>query len=508
MRISVKSFTLAVVGVLIALLVAQASIAVYRMQSLHHVITQIATDRLPDIQLLGEIDAQTTRYRLRASRYILAPSPDRKAEIAVQLRLSESELQRDFGAYENRIGSDAERSLWADFLSDWSGYCSNQAEAIAASTAGNTQLARSILENSRSLFLEATRTLHATINHSNALTSAQLDSADTSYGDGIVAIVAFGCIAVVLGVSLAAFSVMKVSDPLVALTHAMRRIAEGDLAHDVPAQASRNEIGDMATALVVLRDGLAEAERLRQEQRGMDMANLRLMHEAQVALDAYANQLDELVIEKTQHLAEREREIVWRLSRATERRDTETGNHIARMSRISGMIAEALGLPKHQCSAIEIGAQMHDIGKVGIPDDILFKNGTFTPKERQVMETHAQLGWEILQGSESELIQAAAEIALAHHERWDGNGYPHGLAGETIPLSARIAAIADVFDALTSERPYKKAWPVADALGYIDANSGTHFDPACVAAFRQRLDHIVAIAGTTACDVASSVQAA
>ncbi|MDR3438914.1 HD domain-containing phosphohydrolase, partial [Telmatospirillum sp.] len=147
-------------------------------------------------------------------------------------------------------------------------------------------------------------------------------------------------------------------------------------------------------------------------------------------------------------------------------------------------------------------------GKVGIPDDILFKAGKFTPEERQVMETHVLLGWDILKGSESELIQTAAEIAVAHHERWDGNGYPYQLAGEAIPISARIAALADVFDALTSARPYKRAWSFEEALAFVDANSGAHFDPACVAAFRTRLDDIAAIAGTTASEVAASVHAA
>ena len=508
MRISVKTFTLAIVGVLIVLLFAETSVAVYRMQSLHQATTRVAVERLPKIQLLGEIDAQTLRYRVAAIRYVLVPGADQKQEIREQFHQHVEKLDGFFSAYEAQLHSDEERRLWADFKTNWTGYLSYQDRAIAAVDDGNQQFAGVIIESSRAIFMGATRKLHAAIDRNNILTAEQLAEAGQVFGDGIFAIIGFGCIAVILGLCLAGFSVIKVSNPLVALTRSMRQIAGGDLAHEVPAQASRNEIGDMAAALVVFRDGLAEAERLRQEQQEMDMANLRLMHEAQLALDAYASHLDDLVVEKTQYVVEREREIVWRLSRATERRDSETGNHIARMSRISGLIAEALGLPKDRCRAIEIGAQMHDIGKVGIPDDILFKTGKFAPEERQVMETHVLLGWDILKGSESELIQTAAEIALAHHERWDGNGYPHKLAAEAIPISARIAALADVFDALTSARPYKRAWPFEEALAFVEANAGAHFDPACIAAFLTRLDDIAAIVEATAGEEPASVHAA
>lgn len=508
MRISVKTVTIVTAGILLLLLVAQTWIAVYRMQSLHHAIERIAIDRLPNIQLLGEIDAQTTRFRLRTARYVLVPNVDTKFEIAAQLRLSMDELDKDFAAYEQQIHSDEELWLWQDFRTTWNEYLDFHARTIAAAGNGDPQLATTLIETARDTFLTATAKLHAVIDHNNALTTAQMATADAAYRDGTVAIIAFAVLAGILGLGLAGYSIVKVSNPLIALTRATRAIAGGDLAREVPAQTGEDEISDLAAALVVFRDGLAEAERLRQEQQELDLANLRMMQEAQAALNAYAQHLDELVVEKTQHLAEREREIVWRLSRATERRDTETGNHIARMSRISGVIAEALGLPKEQCLAIEIGAQMHDIGKVGIPDDILFKAGKFTPEERQVMETHALLGWEILKGSESELIETAAEIALAHHERWDGTGYPNKLAGEAIPISARIAALADVFDALTSARPYKRAWPLDEAIEFIEQNAGAHFDPACVAAFRERLDDIAVLTGSTVDNAGASVQAA
>lgn len=225
--------------------------------------------------------------------------------------------------------------------------------------------------------------------------------------------------------------------------------------------------------------------------------NLLALRGAQKVLEARAAALDDEVAVKTRELRDRENEIIWRLSKATERRDTDTGGHIERMSRVCGLIAEELGLPEEDCRLIEIAAQMHDVGKVGIPDEILFKPGTLTPEERRIMETHADLGWSILEGSESRLLQIAAEIALSHHEKWDGSGYPRGLVGEAIPISGRITALADVFDALMSVRPYKPAWPLDRARALIEDGSGRHFDPRCVSAFFARFEDIVAIAGTS-----------
>lgn len=224
--------------------------------------------------------------------------------------------------------------------------------------------------------------------------------------------------------------------------------------------------------------------------------NLLELRRAQKQLAARAAILDREVAAKTQELVEREREIIWRLSRATERRDTDTGDHIARMSRICAVIAEGLGLGDEDVKLVEIAAQMHDVGKVGIPDEILFKPGPLTPEERRVMETHADLGWTILEGSKSKLLQMAADIAVSHHEKWDGSGYPKHLVGDAIPIWGRITALADVFDALMSVRPYKPAWPLEKARAFVEEQSGRHFDPACVEVFLRRFDEIAAIAGT------------
>jgi putative two-component system response regulator len=191
-----------------------------------------------------------------------------------------------------------------------------------------------------------------------------------------------------------------------------------------------------------------------------------------------------LEIEKaTQALLSREEEMVFRLSKALEYRDNDTNDHTFRVAKYSRMIAERLGLSRQECRSIYLSSPLHDIGKVAIPDGILLKPGRLDQDERAIIETHAEIGARILRGSASDLIKLATQIAESHHERWDGSGYPKGLAGEAIPLAARIVAIADVFDALTTERPYKKALPVASALAILEAERGRHFDPMCLDAF-------------------------
>lgn len=178
----------------------------------------------------------------------------------------------------------------------------------------------------------------------------------------------------------------------------------------------------------------------------------------------------------------REREILLRLARAGEYRDETTGSHIVRIGKLSRGIAEALALDRRQCEIIEAAAPMHDIGKIGIPDAILGKPSAFTDQERAIMKTHTLIGYDILKNSSSPYVQCGAEIALAHHEKYDGSGYPYGIGGEDIPLNARIVAVADVYDALTSSRAYKASWPTEQVCEYMRAHSGTHFDPACVQA--------------------------
>ncbi|MCJ2033066.1 HD-GYP domain-containing protein [Methylobacterium sp. J-068] len=213
------------------------------------------------------------------------------------------------------------------------------------------------------------------------------------------------------------------------------------------------------------------------------VSNLLALNQARLDQMDRAAWLDREVKAATALIAAREREIVLMLMKAAEHRDNETGNHVARVAGLVTVIGTGLGLPEDQVEQLSLASTMHDVGKISVPDSILLKPGPLTAEERSVMENHAERGKRILEGSSSSLMQLAAEIAATHHERWDGTGYPLGLEGEAIPLSGRIVAIADVFDALTSERPYKKAWSEAEALNHIRANAGSHFDPACVDAF-------------------------
>ncbi len=212
-----------------------------------------------------------------------------------------------------------------------------------------------------------------------------------------------------------------------------------------------------------------------------------------LALRRSHNYLTDEVRKATAQLVAQERETIFCLARAAEYRDPETGAHILRMAHYSRLIAQHLGLPQDQQDLLLQAAPMHDIGKVGTPDMILLKPGKLTPEEFAVMKQHAVIGYEILNANSSPLLKVAAEIAHTHHEKFDGSGYPRGLKDENIALFGRIVAVADVFDALTSARPYKKAWPIEDACQLIRDGSGAHFDPACVAAFFADFDAVLAI---------------
>lgn len=211
--------------------------------------------------------------------------------------------------------------------------------------------------------------------------------------------------------------------------------------------------------------------------------NMLSLNQARKHMADHASWLAGEVRKATREVVDRERETVLRLSKAAEYRDPETGAHIVRMANYSMLIARELGLPEDDQQLLLEAAPMHDIGKVGIADSILLKPGRLTPEEFEVMKQHAMFGYELLSGSSSRLLQAGAEIARGHHEKFDGSGYPYGLKGEDIPVFSRIVAVADVFDALTSARPYKEAWNIEDAVDFLKNGTGTHFDPACVNAF-------------------------
>ncbi|MEK6662458.1 MAG: HD domain-containing phosphohydrolase [Pseudomonadota bacterium] len=226
------------------------------------------------------------------------------------------------------------------------------------------------------------------------------------------------------------------------------------------------------------------------------LARVRNLIEAQLFKKYMRDQnevLEQMVRERTRKLRSTRLQIVRRLGRAAEFRDNETGFHILRMSHTSELLARALGWDEDRCELLLHASPMHDVGKIGIPDRILLKPGKLDPEEWEIMKSHVTIGAHILDGDDSTLLTLAREIALSHHEKWDGSGYPYGLSGEAIPLSGRIVALADVFDALTSERPYKRAWPVEATLEYLHEQSGKHFDPVLVGHFMQLLPQVLAI---------------
>lgn len=213
----------------------------------------------------------------------------------------------------------------------------------------------------------------------------------------------------------------------------------------------------------------------------------RLLHDRHAVLE-------EMVRARTAELQETRLQVVRRLGRAAEYRDNETGVHIIRMSRCCALLAAGLGWSEADCELMLHASPMHDIGKIGIPDAILLKPGALSVEEWEVMKRHTLIGAELLDGDDSELFRMAREISLTHHEKWDGSGYPQGLAGEAIPQAGRIVAVADVFDALTSRRPYKAPWTVDEAVAFIRERAGSHFDPQVVAHFVAALPEILAIA--------------
>jgi CHASE2 domain-containing sensor protein len=205
----------------------------------------------------------------------------------------------------------------------------------------------------------------------------------------------------------------------------------------------------------------------------------------------YSERLETEVRERTAELRETQLEVVERLAKAAESRDNDTGEHIERMSTLCERLALEVGMSPDDAEMLRYAAVLHDIGKISVPDRVLLKPGKLSPEERAVMETHAMIGSKLLVGSRSPLLRTAEEIARTHHERWDGRGYPAGLAGTEIPFAGRICAICDVFDALTTERPYKRAWSVLEALDEIGRGRGTQFDPDLVDAFLRMAPELI-----------------
>jgi putative two-component system response regulator len=216
-------------------------------------------------------------------------------------------------------------------------------------------------------------------------------------------------------------------------------------------------------------------------------------HLHQKEIQHHADLLEQRVRERTRELVDTRLDIIRRLGRAAEWRDNETGLHIIRMSKFSQILGLRAGLSESAADMLLNASPMHDIGKIGIPDRILLKPGKLDAEEWPVMQTHAAIGADLLDGNPTPLFIMARDIALTHHEKWDGSGYPHGLAGTAIPLVGRIVAIADVFDALTSERPYKKPWTIEAALAFMRDQSGKHFDPELVEHFLAAGDEIAPI---------------
>ncbi|MBL8481923.1 MAG: response regulator [Rhodocyclaceae bacterium] len=240
----------------------------------------------------------------------------------------------------------------------------------------------------------------------------------------------------------------------------------------------------------------------RDEERGLELGAVDYLHKPcapaivlnrvriHLALHRQNLALEQKVAARTRELEQTRLEIVRRLGRAAEYRDNETGMHVIRMSKSAHLLALAAGVPEAEAELLLQAAPMHDVGKIGIPDAILLKPGKLDPVEWEIMQRHPLIGAEIIGQDGSPLLEMARVVALCHHEKWNGQGYPNRLAGEAIPLEARIVTIADVFDALTSVRPYKKAWLPEDAAAFIEREAGASFDPHLVRLFIDLLPQV------------------
>lgn len=229
----------------------------------------------------------------------------------------------------------------------------------------------------------------------------------------------------------------------------------------------------------------------------INVANALYRRSAEADHRRALNRLEETVQSRTHDLIgalddlqHSQAETILRLAKLVEFRDEDTGRHVERMSQYCGLLARKLGISEERSRNIQLASQLHDVGKVSIPDGILFKPGKLAPAEMEVMKGHATAGYRMLANSASEVIQLGADIAHTHHERWDGTGYPRQLLGDRTPIEGRIAAVADVFDALTSRRPYRSAFPVATAIEMIGAQRGKHFDPDVLNTFLKSMKEV------------------
>ena len=257
-----------------------------------------------------------------------------------------------------------------------------------------------------------------------------------------------------------------------------------------------------ALLLVLLALYVALLPILRRTVRALDFSNRELRRQAQDLNSNLAKRADiedrlrttiKDLERSEDQLALSQEETIIRLSIAVESRDAETGSHIERMGRYCALLAEKLGWSESARDLLRVASPLHDVGKIAIPDAVLQKPGALTADERKQMEEHAAIGHRILAGSDSPLLDLAARIAMTHHEKWDGSGYPNGLKGEDIPIEGRIAAVADVFDALTSDRVYRKAMPLDKALSILQEGRGSHFDPEVLDRFFNSIDEVIAI---------------
>jgi cyclic di-GMP phosphodiesterase len=266
-----------------------------------------------------------------------------------------------------------------------------------------------------------------------------------------------------------------------------RRLKENPLTRGIPVifVTTRGEIEDEATGFAC-----GAVDYL---NKPVSPPIVRARVRTHLALYDQNRALEERVRERTAELNDTRLEIIRRLGLAAEYKDNETGLHVIRMSRYSQLIAQEYGLSAGEAELVLHAAPMHDIGKIGIPDRVLLKPARLDDEEWSIMRTHCYIGYKIIGDHPGELLKTAAVAAYSHHEKWDGSGYPRRLKQENIPLIGRIIAVADVFDALTSVRPYKKAWPVTEAVAEIRKGSGSHFDPALVEAFSKRLPEILEV---------------